>query len=865
MNDDEPLQLTPQVPTQSIEDNTFTVTVTSDRSPDVPVTIPISIVGATATVPGDVDSPSSGSITIPVGQFSGSFVVHVADDDLPEPTETFRIDFGTPNQGTLTETTRTVSVLDDDPQPYRVTVRDVTVLEGDLVQLSVTAAPTGPVAPGADPVTLPAFVSDVSTQGAADWSFSNEVEGSITFPAVGGTVVVAVIATDNREYEDTEVAMLTVGRAGVPGEQGSALIEIEDDVDNDFPVFDVLVSSPVSEKSAPVSLIVEMDRTADVPITFELDTVDGFAEAGEDFVAVHTTLTIPAGSTRAETVFLELVDDTSAFELTRELFGVQVTRGSDILAFRDVVILNDDRGPQARFVRGSADEVNEVFARRLVEGTSSNATLPLVVELLGDPITEPTTVIVNFASASPALTDADYDLAPLELVFQPGDTTRTVTFTSLADANIESDETLIIALQTEFGDLLGRVDDEAQVTIRDDDAAPAGTPVEQFHTGWGGLLSGFDAWLAQFDLQGRTAPAVVTPSLAQHFDLASLIPDLDLPTLNPADDTLPELCASLLAAGFTLQGVAGGFCGAPEPARQGDVISATFDVTLEDLVKAAGFTGDPFNDATQGLLRSLASSLGLNGQGGWTSDLSVDIQVGIDAGGFYIDGSSSFALDVGGSLNVTGRGNLAGAGTTFTGVATSDLSVRLVPPVARLRDLGDLFDARVDGTTNLSVSFAAGPLSLQWSGKWTMGLSGVAVGPQTITGALALPGLRTGAAGASLTVTGDVGRRCVASRCERCARRRSPPRRLRGRCRRVHGRHRPCRPVRLGVAAADRAAARRLARRGRHRRLHTHVGHRRRRRDVRRADARVPGAGAARRSVRARRLHGDAPGGNADR
>ena len=207
--------------------------------------------------------------------------------------------------------------------------------------------------------------------------------------------------------------------------------------------------------------------------------------------------------------------------------------------------------------------------RNLVEGNTSNPTLPLMVEVVGGAIPAGGVTVTLTADSVSAEHDLDFTLAPVPLVFMPGDGPKTVTFTSIGDTEIEGDDLVFIGLSTDLGELIGRIDDEAHITIvDDDDTTPADDEVEQFRSGWNDLLAALQGWLEQFDLAPGSGPApsrtaIVTPHLAQHFGLAERADDLDLARPSPANDTLADLCADLIVKGFTVDFVAGGLCGRP--------------------------------------------------------------------------------------------------------------------------------------------------------------------------------------------------------------------------------------------------------------------------------------------------------------
>ena len=217
--------------------------------------------------------------------------------------------------------------------------------------------------------------------------------------------------------------------------------------------------------------------------------------------------------------------------------------------------------------------------------------------------------------------------------------------------------------------------------LDDDDAVAPDAAVEDFRSGWLDLLVAIDGWLRQFNLAPSDAQAVVTPTLADFFGLSGL-GDLGLPSPDPSAHTLAELCADLLAKGVTVDYVAGGLCGRPGAPSVGDIIQIRTAVTLADLAKAAGFTGESLNEASDGALQSLAAALGLDATDEWVGDLTVTLVVGVDADGFYVSADTDLSLAVSGTLTLGGTATAAGSPITVGGTATADLTVSLAPSTA---------------------------------------------------------------------------------------------------------------------------------------------------------------------------------------
>ncbi len=95
---------------------TATVTVTLDHSWPADITVPVTFAG-TATQGADADYTAdiTGSLTIPAGTTSASITLTINDDSDAEGDETVVLTLGTPDYGTLGETTQhTVTITDND-------------------------------------------------------------------------------------------------------------------------------------------------------------------------------------------------------------------------------------------------------------------------------------------------------------------------------------------------------------------------------------------------------------------------------------------------------------------------------------------------------------------------------------------------------------------------------------------------------------------------------------------------------------------------------------------------------------------------------------------------------------------------------
>jgi hypothetical protein len=105
---------------------TFTFTVSLTVAYDVPVTVAYATANGTATAGSDYQA-TSGTLTIPAGQTSGTISVLVYGDRLAEPNETFFVNLSNLNVGVIADGQGLGTIVDDEP---RLSISDVTKYEG---------------------------------------------------------------------------------------------------------------------------------------------------------------------------------------------------------------------------------------------------------------------------------------------------------------------------------------------------------------------------------------------------------------------------------------------------------------------------------------------------------------------------------------------------------------------------------------------------------------------------------------------------------------------------------------------------------------------------------------------------------------
>jgi hypothetical protein len=80
------------------------------------VTVSFATADGTATAGSDYTA-TKGTVTISKGKLSARIKVHIIDDDIDEPTETFRVKLSHPKGATLKTKVATGRIFDDDVAP----------------------------------------------------------------------------------------------------------------------------------------------------------------------------------------------------------------------------------------------------------------------------------------------------------------------------------------------------------------------------------------------------------------------------------------------------------------------------------------------------------------------------------------------------------------------------------------------------------------------------------------------------------------------------------------------------------------------------------------------------------------------------
>jgi peptidoglycan/xylan/chitin deacetylase (PgdA/CDA1 family) len=309
-------KVTPPVPVARIGDtelkegaagttSTAYLTVTLSEPTSRSVSFAYTTANGTA-VAGEDYVAKSGTLTFAVGQTTKRISVKVQGDDLDEFDERFTIELSKPGGATISRTTGTVTVLDDDPAPT-VRIEDLSVTEGPAGATTTVKVPVRLSAKSGKTVTVGFTTRDRTATAGSDYT---AVSGTLTFSPgqTSKTVTVSVRGDDLDEPNEAfTVVLRDPHRTSIS--RGTATVTIVDDDPapsvgiEDMSVTEGPAGTPTTVK-VPVRLSAQSGKTVTVGYT----TQDGTATAGSDYTATSGTLTFSPGQ-RTRYVEVTIVGD----------------------------------------------------------------------------------------------------------------------------------------------------------------------------------------------------------------------------------------------------------------------------------------------------------------------------------------------------------------------------------------------------------------------------------------------------------------------------------------------------------------------------------------------------------------------------
>ena len=452
-------------------------------SNDQTVTVAYSTTDGTAAAGTDYTAQSD-TLTFPASQTAVTMTISVqtTDDDEQESDERFMVILSSPSGATLNDDTGEGTIIDNDGdggggngggngggggdgggggsddgdgdgdgdgsrdvgELPTLSIDDATVVEGDLAKFEVTLSEAATAVVMVDYSTV-----DGTAVARSDYTTTS---GTLSFEQGEERKTILVPTVQDATAEETEVFTMQLSSpSGATVANGTGTGTITDD--DEPPMLTIDDAPPVDEGDA-AAFVVRLSAASGLAVTVAYRTVDGTAVAGSDYKSASGELRFEPGETTqtvtVETLADELAEDTEQFtvELSAPL-GATVADGVG-----EGTISDDDDAPEL-----SIDDVPAVS-----EGETAEFTVRLSA-------TSGRAVTVSYRTVDgTAVAGSDYKSASGELLFEPGETTQTVTVETLADELAEDTEQFTVELSAPLGATVA--DGVGEGTISDDDDAP---------------------------------------------------------------------------------------------------------------------------------------------------------------------------------------------------------------------------------------------------------------------------------------------------------------------------------------------------------------------------------------------------------
>ena len=396
-----------------IEGNIAVFTASLSNPSSLPTTIIINTANGTA-IGSDFNPLVNNSITIPAGATSVTFQVITIEDTTSEITENYTVNGNVTSTNTANNNPTGIGTITDDDGSPTISISDSTVSEGDTASFNVTLS---------NPSSVATIVTIISVNGTAGASDFIPISITLTIPAgqVSATVTIPTLEDVTNEPTENFTINGTVSSGNTQNTNSIGTGTITDD--DTAPTFSI--SSPTEIEGTPLSYVVAISTPSSIDTVITITTSPGTATSPEDFTAVSTTVTIPAGQTSVTVpvaTFQDLIDEPAE---TLTLNGT-VTAGTvaNTTATGTGTITDNDPTPTITINDVSVVESGIATFTIALSNPSSIAT---IINLSTSPLT--------------ATTNLDYSSVFTSVTIPAGVTSITFPVTTLPDLIFEPSET----------------------------------------------------------------------------------------------------------------------------------------------------------------------------------------------------------------------------------------------------------------------------------------------------------------------------------------------------------------------------------------------------------------------------------------
>ena len=437
------------------EGDSVTIKVKLNADPERTVTIPLTKADHGGATSADYSGVPA-NVVFNASDTEKSITFSATADDANDDGESVKLGFDTLPAGVSAGSTNEaiVSITDDDVPSVEVSYGQgsYTVAEGDNVTIKVKL--------DADPertVTIPLTKANQDGASSADYSGvpanvvfnASDTEKSITFTATADDA--------NDDGESVKLGFDTLPTGVSTGSTNETIVSITDD---DVPSVEVSFeqgSYTVAEGDS-VTIKVKLDADPERTVTIPLTKAEQDGASNSDYSGVPANVVFNASDTEKSFTFTATADDDNDDGESVKLgFDNSLPAGVSAGTTNEAIVsITDDDAPT---VEVTFDQESYTVA----EGSS----VTIKVQLDANP--ERTVTIPLIKANQDGASDEDHSGVPADISFNPGETSKTFTFTANDDTLDDDDESVKLTFGTLPTNVSAGTQSQAVVSITDDD------------------------------------------------------------------------------------------------------------------------------------------------------------------------------------------------------------------------------------------------------------------------------------------------------------------------------------------------------------------------------------------------------------
>ncbi|OQY29802.1 MAG: hypothetical protein B6244_02230 [Candidatus Cloacimonetes bacterium 4572_55] len=386
------------------------------------------------------------------GQTTGNVAVTIFSDQIDEDDETFSLNLTNPINALPNDMQSEIRIIDNDPTPT-LSIEDVQINEGDTdaVQIDVTLSLS---AASGRSISVNYATADGSATGGIDYETISESTMEFTAGQRTRDVTLAIYSDLLDEDDENFFLNLTDPVNVLLDDTQSEILIIDNDSSPAATIADVGVT-----EGSNVLFTVSLSGTSNQVVTLEYETQDQSATAGSDYTSIaQSTLTFQPGETE-KTILVATIDD--LLDEDSETFFVNLSTPVN-------ATISDN---QAQGQIDDNDDPPEVSIDDITvqEGDAAASTAEFELSLSA---ASGLSISIDYELVPGTATEGD-DYTPPEtqtLVFQPGETSGTLSVLVIDDLLDEDDETFFVNLSDPVNVTIS--DNQGQGEIIDNDPTP---------------------------------------------------------------------------------------------------------------------------------------------------------------------------------------------------------------------------------------------------------------------------------------------------------------------------------------------------------------------------------------------------------